>query len=83
MVRVVARHATHVTSVVLAALPIEMITITSVTLKASCVCPSSLLWGLQFGWILYIRGGDALFSVLDVPFAIAVASLASRRSGVF
>jgi len=83
MVRVVARHAAHVASVVLATLPVRMITIARVTLKARCVCPSSLLWGLQFGWILYIRSGDALLSVLDVPIAIAVAGLTRRRSGVF
>ena len=82
MVSVVARHATHVASVVLAALPVKMITIGRVTLKARCVCPSSLLWGLQFGWILYIRGGDALFSVLDVPCALAVAGFACRRARV-
>ena len=82
MVSVVARHATHITSVVLAALPVKMISIASVTLKARCVCPSSLLYGLQFSWIVYIRGGDALFSVLDVPIAIAVASLTGRRPGV-
>jgi hypothetical protein len=82
MVHVVARHATHVASVVLATLPIKMITIARVTLKARCVCPSSLLWGLQFGRILYVRCGDALFSVLDVPLAIAVASLTRRRARV-
>ena len=82
MVHVVARHATHVASVVLAALPVKMTTIGRVTLKARCVCPSSLLWGLQFGRIIYIRGGDALFSVLDVLCAFAVAGFACRRARV-
>ncbi len=82
MVHVVARHATHVACVVLAASPIKMITIGTVTLKARCICPSSLLWGLQFGWILYIRGGDAVFSVLDVLCAVAVAGFARRRARV-
>src|SRR6267142_2305129 len=77
-----ARHATHVASVVHAALPVKTINISRVTLKAHCVCSSSLLWGLQFGWILYIRGGDALFSVLDVPCAVAVAGFACRCARV-
>ena len=80
MVHVVARHATHVASVVLAALPVKMTAIAGVTLKAPCVCPSSRFWGLQFGWILYIRGGDALFSVLNVLCAVAMAGLACRRT---
>jgi hypothetical protein len=67
---------------VFAALPIKMITIGTVTLKARCVRPSSLLRGLQFGWILYIRGGDALFSVLDVLCALTVAGFACRRARV-
>jgi hypothetical protein len=82
MVHVVARHATHVASVVLAALPVKMTTIASVTLKARCVCPSSLFWGLQFGGILYIRGGDALFSVLNVLCAFAMAGFALSRARV-
>jgi len=82
MVHVVARHATHVASVVLAALPAKMTTIAGVTLKARCVRPFSVLWGLQFGRILYIRGGDALFSILDVLYAFAVAGFARRRARV-
>ena len=82
MVHVVARHATHVTSVVLATLPPKMITIARVTLKARCVCPLSILWGLQFDRILYIRGGDALLPVLDVLGAFAVAGFACRRARV-
>jgi len=76
MVHVVARHTTHVAAVVLAALPVKMTTIARVTLKASCVCSSSVLWRLQFGGIIYVIGGDALFPVLNVPFAIAVATVA-------
>ena len=82
MVSVVARHATHIASVVLATLPIKMITIARVTLKARCVCPSSLLRGFQFGWILYIRGGDAVFPVLDVLCAVAMAGFACRCARV-
>lgn len=82
MVHVVAGHAAHVASVVLAALPVKMATIARVTLKARCVCSSSLLRGFQFGWIIYVRGGDALFSVLNVPFTIAMASLALSRARV-
>jgi len=82
MVHVVARHATHVASVVLAALPVKMTAIAGVTLQAPCVCPSSRFWGLQFGWILYVRGGDPLFSVLDMFFAVAMTGLALGRSRV-
>src|SRR5882672_2739179 len=82
MVHVVARHATHVASVVLATLPAKMITIARVTLKACYVCPSSILWGFQFDRILDIRGGDALFSVLDVLCAFAVAGFACGRARV-
>ena len=82
MMHVVARHTTHIASVVLATLPAEMTTIAGVTLKARCVCPSSVLWGLQFGWIIYVIGGDALFSVLDVLDAGAVAGFAGRRARV-
>jgi len=46
MVHVVTRHATHVASVVLTALPVEMTTIAGVTLKADSVGPSSLFWSL-------------------------------------
>jgi len=76
MVHVVARHTTHVAAVVLAALPIKVTTIARVTLKAGCVCPSSVLWRLQFGWVIDVVGGDALFPVLNVLFASAVASFA-------
>jgi hypothetical protein len=76
VVHVVARHTTHVASVVLAALPIKMTTIARVTLKARCVRPSSLLWRLQFGWVIDVVGGDTLFPVLNVLFASAVARLA-------
>ena len=76
MVDVVARHATHVASIVLAALPVKMTAITGVTLKARCVCPSPCFWGLQFGRILYVRGGDALFSILNVLCAFAMAGFA-------
>jgi hypothetical protein len=82
MVHVVAGHATHVASVMLAALPVEMTTIAAVTLKADCVRPSSLFWRFQFGWILYIRGGDALFSVLNMLSAFAMAGFACRRPRV-
>ena len=76
MVHVVARHTTHVAAVVLAALPVKMTTIARVTLKARSACPSSLFWSLQFGWIIDVIGGDALFPVLNVPFAVAVATVA-------
>ncbi|HYR77971.1 MAG TPA: hypothetical protein VEM96_19295 [Pyrinomonadaceae bacterium] len=82
VVHVVARHTTHVASVVLAALPVKMTTIARVTLKARCVCPSSLLWVLQFSGIIYVLGCDSLFSVLNVFFAIAVAGFARRCARV-
>jgi hypothetical protein len=59
-----------------------MTTIARVTLKARCVCSSSLLWGLQFGWIIYVIGRNAFFSVLDVLCAFAVAGFACRRARV-
>lgn len=81
MVHVVARHATHVASVVLAALPAKTTTI-GVTLKARCVCPSSLLWGLQFGWVINVVGRNAFFSVLNMPLAISVTALTHRSARV-
>ena len=82
MVHVVARHATHVASVVLAGLPAKTITIARVTLKARSVCPSSLLWGLQFGWVINVVGRNAFFSVLNVPFAISMTALTHRGARV-
>jgi hypothetical protein len=82
VVHVVAGHATHVASVVLPALPVKMTTIARVTLKARCICPSFLLWRLQLSWVIYVVGGDALFSVLDVLDAGAVAGFACRRARV-
>lgn len=82
MVHVVARHTTHVASVVLAALPVKMTTIARVTLKAGCICPFPVLGRLQFGWVVDVVGGNALFPVLNVLFASAVAGFASRRARV-
>src|SRR6267142_6298095 len=82
VVYIVARHATHIASFVLACLPAKTITIARVTLKAGCVCPSSLLWGLQLGRVINVVGRNAFFSVLNMPFAISVTALTHRGARV-